>query len=192
MDRILQHYLHLNLKQNVIGLQYNNEPLYSKHTLDMYRIPVSGATIIATVHSSDTSTNVSNIPRNRMSGSNIVLTTNGGGGSRAVNASSFATVKPKAHVPKGIIMNLLLRRSRTINGKIQSEEISISIGNLDPLQVLVDKYRQHLQQQQQQPKSGTTTNPKIVLQFDGDAIILERTPQQYEMENDDLIDVIVS
>lgn len=180
MDRILQHYLHLNLKQNVIGLQYNNEPLYSKHTLDMYLIPASGATIIATVHSSDNTA----IPNNAGNGSNIAS----GNATRSVNASSFATNKPKAHVPKGTAINLLLRRSWTVNGKTSSEEISMTIGNLDPLEVLVEKYRQHSM------KTSTNNNchQKITLQFDGDTVLLERTPKQYDMENDDLIDVIVT
>ena len=173
MDRILQHYLKLNLKQNVIGLQYNNEPLYSKHTLDMYRIPVSGATIIATVHSSD----------NAIAPNSYGSKTAHG---KSVNASSFATTKPKARVPKGNIMTLLLRRSCTMNGKTSSEEIPMTIGQLDPLQILVDQYRQHVVQQ------GSPNISKLTLQFDGDTILLERTPQQYDMENDDLIDVIVT
>ena len=165
MDRILQHYLQLNLKQHVIGLQYNNDALNPNFTLDMYGIPVSGATMIATVHSSDTGR---------------VATTGGPG--KSVNASSFATVAPK-YVPKGTIMTLSLRRSLTINGKVTSEEIPMKIGALDPLQVLVDQYRQ-----QQQPH----LKKKITLQFDGETMILQRTPQQYDMENDDLIDVIVT
>jgi hypothetical protein len=183
MDRILEHYLKLNLKQNVIGLRYNNEPMYPKHTLDMYRIPISGATIVATVQSSDTIHNNNNNNNTNNHGKQLV------------NASSFAAVKPKAYVPKGIVIHLLLRRSimnnNNNNGKVTSEEISMSIGNLDPLQILVDQYRQkHCHNNNN--GSTTTKNNKITLQFDGDTLILERTPKQYDMESDDLIDVIVS
>ena len=62
----------------------------------------------------------------------------------------------------------------------------MTIGQLDPLQILVDQYRQHVVQQ------GSPNISKLTLQFDGDTILLERTPQQYDMENDDLIDVIVT
>lgn len=188
MDRILEHYLRLNLKQNVIGLQFNNAPLNAKHTLDMYGIPVSGATIVATVHSSDTAT-----IHHTNNGSSIGNTNASGG--RTVNASSFATIPPRAHVPKGTVLNLLLRRSWTRNGKTSCDEISLTIGSLDPLQILVDKYRRHSQEASASASTAAPVihpNHQITLQFDGDTILLQRTPQQYEMENDDLIDVMVT
>jgi Ubiquitin-2 like Rad60 SUMO-like len=173
MDRILQHYLNLHLKQNVIGLQYNHEILYPKNTLDMYCIPSTGATIIATVHSCNT------IPiyGNHSTSDTMNRTTN------QVNGSSFANISKKPPTFKGTVITVQLRRSMTLpNGKTTDEVIPISIGTNDTLQLLVDQY------QQKQSISVSTT---IRLQLDGDTMDLRKTPQHYDIENDDLIDVII-
>ena len=102
MDRILEQCLHLNLKQHVIGLQYNSDTLYRKNALDVYRIPEKDATIMATIYSSDHTIVHTNTGNGTNSSSSRTNTTG-----RSVNASSFAKMKPKAHVPKGTIINLI-------------------------------------------------------------------------------------
>jgi Ubiquitin-2 like Rad60 SUMO-like len=164
MDRILIHYLHRKPTSNVIGLRYNQQTLYSRQTLDMYNIPYQSAVIHATIHSSD----------------NLLLP------KKDTNNTSSSSASPLVTENIGTLISVILRRSHVdSNGKQQVDETPMKIGNQQPLQALVDQYVQL----KQGDIDGNRTD--VTLQFDGDNINLQKSTTFYEMDHDDLIDVVL-
>jgi Ubiquitin-2 like Rad60 SUMO-like len=67
-----------------------------------------------------------------------------------------------------------------LNLRAGAQETELKIGTKQPLQFLVDAFQ------------STTSHRIKCLKFDGDTLDLAHTPEQYDMECDDLIDVVVA
>ena len=89
-------------------------------------------------------------------------------------AAATASARPKADV--GNLIVLTLRRQE--NGK--TVEDNMKIGMKEKLAVLADKYK------------AAKGLQSVVLQFDGERMNLNNTPESYDMESEDLIDVVAS
>lgn len=94
-----------------------------------------------------------------------------------IHSSDFASGSSGAAttVDVGKIITLSLRRH--IDGK--AVEDCMKVGMKEKLQALVDRYAK---------AKGLS---KVILHFDGDTINLNNTPAAYDMEDEDLIDVLV-
>jgi Ubiquitin-2 like Rad60 SUMO-like len=87
-----------------------------------------------------------------------------------------------ARRPKGPSIVLILRRADPQKPS-QPQETRLPIGKQQALQVLVQQYAQ---------MHGICAISKISLYFDGDRLNLQTTPAQYDMDEEDLIDVTVA
>jgi hypothetical protein len=92
------------------------------------------------------------------------------------NASSAAALSA---ANLGREMQVTLRRQ--LVGKKVTED-NFSVRAKEPIQVLVDKYR---------AKHSLGGRATIIFKFDGDKMRLDRTPESYDMDDEDLIDVVV-
>jgi hypothetical protein len=97
-----------------------------------------------------------------------------------VYSSEVVARRPAKKDNMGPPMRLTLRRKDAATGKVQED--CVTMGSKQPLQALVDKYRQ---------EKNLGAGQNIVLMFDGEALDLKKLPAAYDMEDEDLIDVAI-
>lgn len=92
------------------------------------------------------------------------------------NSSSASAAASTAHL--GPLLQLKMR-TQAKNGTITNDVMTIRAA--EPLQKLMDKYKK---------TQKVTATTKVTFSFDGETMNLNRTPTSYDMESEDIVDVV--
>lgn len=72
-----------------------------------------------------------------------------------------------------------MRTQEQGGSKLTSDFMSIRMN--EPLQKLMDKYKKH---------KKLAASATVIFKFDGETMQLHRTPRSYDMEDEDMVDVV--